>query len=71
MFGMSVFGELPIGALPILLIERLRVRRSPSYITVLIEDSTIYEMTTTDGPSLFDTSSGGSTSIYETTINDG
>ena len=71
MFGMSVFGELPVGALPILLSQRLRVRRSPSYTTILIEDSTIYQATTTNISSLFDDTTGGSSSIYQETINDG
>jgi len=71
MFGMSVLGEMPLGALPILLIERLRVRRSPSYITVLQNTSVLYQSTTTSTGNLFDSTTGGTDPIYQETINDG
>ncbi len=71
MFGMSVLGEMPVGALPILLSKTLRVRRSPSYITVLQDITALYQSSTTSTGNLFDSTTGGTDPIFQETINDG
>jgi len=71
MFGMSVLGTMPLGALPILLSKTLRVRRSPSYITVLQDITTLYQSSTTSTGNLFDSTTGGTDPIFQETINDG
>lgn len=62
---------MPLGALPILLSRELRVRRSPSYTTVLQDITALYQSSTTSTGNLFDSTTGGTDPIFQETINDG